>query len=384
MRKTESTTGFWKGRPSSLPLFLTLLAVVLACARPLASLGKGTHETVVSESGFIPPDDERVTITGAWFLRKSPERVVIDRFTEEVLRNDSTFINPVKARTQTGVCIYLATNSPRVTFLFEKRDSSAHRSCLYGVYRNGELYKEIPTSRENPVYSFTVVDPDSSGEHFTTWEVVLPHFFGVNFKGIRVAPGSRYRRVELPEKVYVAIGNSITHGAGQHASYQTYPFRLARAKGWVLYNLAVGGSKTSWPVATLLRGHRVDVVTVLWGHNDWTNGFTVDQERTYYRRLVEELLKAAPHAQIYCITPTFTYRKRPKKGNVTLDQIREVQTEVVRSFQARGFANLHLIQGVSISGPSLLRPRGSSRDGVHFTVEGAAKFAEQLARLVED
>jgi len=355
--------------------------VLFSCSRSLTTVSTSVPEKIC-HSGILTPDDAAITITGAFFLEKSPQRVVMNRFTEEVLNNDSTFMNPEKARTQAGVCIFLRTNSRKITFHFERRDSSLHRYSLLGVFRNGKLFKKVAVTADNAPDSVAVVNPDPGGE-LSEWEVVLPGFYGLNFTGITVDKGSRYEKTAPPRTVYVAIGNSITHGTGQAASYQSYPYILARKKKWTLYNLAVGGSRTSWPVATLLKGKKVDVITVLWGYNDWNAGFTKEQERTYYRRLVEELLKAQPEAKIYCITPTFTYRTKPKSGELSLDDLRAVQTEVVGAFRKKGFDNLRLIRGESITDSTYLKPKGS-RDVVHFTVEGAAKFAGQLERLVRE
>ena len=367
-------------------LIALAILTLTACSKSKTTLSVKQTVSImaVSPTGRILPNDSLITITGAFYLKKSPTRVVLNRFTEAVLKNDSTFIRPEKARTQSGVCIYLATNSSKITFNFEKRDSSWYRYSTYGIFRNGKLIHEVAISPEHPVYSVSAVKPDSLGaKAMVTWMVALPHFYGLNFTGITVDSGSTYAKVIPPAKVYVAIGNSITHGTGQKGSYQTYPFLLAQKKHWTLYNLAVGGSRTSWPVATLLRGKKADVITILWGYNDWNAGFTLDQERTYYRRLVEELLRAQPKAQIYCITPTFTYRTAPKRGDLSLDDLRNVQARVVQSFQNKGFDNLHLLHGEAITDSTYLSPKGS-KDIVHFTVEGAAKFADQLAGVIKD
>ena len=366
--------------------FVVAVFVWAACAglkTPLATQNVPSQPQVkISQNGLLPADDPDITITGAFFLKKSAQRVILNRFTETVLHNDSTFLLPEKARTQSGVCIFLATDSKTVTFKFEKRDSSWYRSSKFAVFADGRLLAEVPVRANTPVDSFTVTRPDSLKTDLTVWQVSLPHFYGLNFSGLRIEKGSRYCKVEPPQKVYVAIGNSITHGTGQQGTHQTYPFLLARIKNWSLYNLAVGGSRTSWPVATLLRGQKVEVITVLWGYNDWNAGFTLEQEKTYYRRLVQELLKAQPKARIYCITPTFTYRTQPKKGSLTLDQIREAQAEVVKSLQQNGFENLFLIRGEQITDGSFLKPQGE-KDVVHFTVQGAAKFAQELAQILQ-
>jgi lysophospholipase L1-like esterase len=180
----------------------------------------------------------------------------------------------------------------------------------------------------------------------------------------------------------VAIGNSITQGTGQQASYQTYPFILAQKKGWTLYNLAVGGSKISWPVARLLQGKKVDVITILWGYNDWNAGFLPDKQiKNNYTKLLKGLLKAQPQARIYCILPTYTNRTTAKKGTATIDGIRQAEAAVVKSFQKKGYHNLFVVDGSKISDSNFLKPKGS-KDVVHFTPEGAKKFATALYKMM--
>ncbi len=365
--------------------FLLVLPTLLtfSCRKAPISGGRDvTHQKeVVSSTGLISPDDKAVTVTGAFFAEKKGDKIVLNRFTDEILKNDSTFFRPANAATQTGVCISIATNSPEITFRFEKRDDAAHRHSSFGIMKNDLLFKEVKISPDDPFDGITITNPD--GRTFTDWAVILPPYYGVHFTGIETEPGSKYAKTATGHEktVYVAIGNSITHGTGQSAGYQTYPFILAEKKGWTLYNLAVGGSKTSWPVATLLNGKKVDVITILWGYNDWNAGFTVEQEQKYYGRLVEELLKAQPSAKIYCITPTFTNATHPKRGSLSLDDIRAAQARVAESFRARGHENLTIIHGEDITDRGNLKPTGS-KDKVHFTIEGAAKFAERLAEII--
>jgi len=175
--------------------------------------------------------------------------------------------------------------------------------------------------------------------------------------------------------VYVAIGNSITHGTGQKAGYETYPFIVSQKKGWDLYNVAVGGSKISWPVAKMLSDKHIDVITILWGYNDWNAGFTPKGEIIpRYSKLLKILAKDHPDAKIYCILPTATKATAPKRGNLTLDDIRNAEKQAAESLIKKGFSNIKIINGKEISDKSLLN------DKVHFTVEGAKQFAENLLK----
>lgn len=330
---------------------------------------------------FVYPDNSSIKITGAFFLKSSKDKVVINRIDPQILKNSHTFINPLKAHTQSGVIIYFKTNSPKVVFEFSKRTDAHIRACSFGIYKDGKFFKEIRLSKKNPLQPVILNNPD--GKHWSLWEVVMPPFYGMDFRGIKITKGSSYEKIPAQQKkVYVAIGNSITHGTGQRGSFQSYPFLLARKKDWILYNLAVGGSKISWPLAQTLEGKKVDVITILWGYNDWNAGFTPDgQIKPNYSRLLEGLLKVQPNAKIYCILPTYTNRKTPKKGNVSIEDIRRTEASAVKNLQSKGHNNLFLIQGGQITDSTFLKPKGS-RDVVHFTPKGAAKFALELDKII--
>ena len=179
---------------------------------------------------------------------------------------------------------------------FEEREDAQHRQKVFGIFKNGEFFKEV----KGTTFSFTNVEDNK----YNQWEIVLPTFCGVDFTGIEIDGNSDLNKIKQEQKpVYVAIGNSITHGVGQNgAGFLTYPFLLAQNKNWVLYNLAVGGSKISWPVARLIENKKVDVITILWGYNDWNSTFTIENEiKPYYKKLITKLRKIQPDAKIYCI-----------------------------------------------------------------------------------
>jgi lysophospholipase L1-like esterase len=153
---------------------------------------------------------------------------------------------------------------------------------------------------------------------------------------------------------------------------------LTQSKGWQLYNLATGGSKISWPVANMIKDKKIDVITVLWGYNDWNAGFMDDGRlQANYKKLLELLVKHHPDTKIYCILPTATKREKPRKGNSTIGQVRQAEKAVVEDLQKNGNKNLYLIKGYEISGVNDLK------DLVHFSTEGAAGFADRLEKMIE-
>ncbi len=328
-------------------------------------------ETKATEKKIILPNDHRIYFNGALFIEKSNQRVILSRHTATFLNHPETFANAEKANTQSGVSISFSTNSPKIIVHFEEREDAQHRQKVFGIFKNGEFYKQAKG------LTFTI---SITGEKkFTEWEIVLPSFCGVNFTGLEINDNSKLVAIKTKSKpVYVAIGNSITHGVGQDgASYLTYPFLLARKKGWELYNLAVGGSKISWPVADLIKNIKVDFITVLWGYNDWNSVFTIENEiKPYYQKLLYELRKVQPHAKIYCILPTTSKRIKPKLETNSLEDIRSAEKEVVVAQQSKGDSKLFIINGKEITKIEDLH------DDVHLSVDGANYFANELSKII--
>ncbi len=333
--------------------------------------------------GFIQPDAKCITVDGALFVKKSGDKLVINRHKPEIIDMKETEAHPRNAFAQSGVSVSFATNSKNIKVMMEPRKETSLRFGIFGIYKNGKLVDSIKVLPKD-ADTFTGISFSNPDGGMAEWKVLFPTYFGVHLKGLELDKGSTCKAVKKQDKpVYVAIGNSITQGTGQAASYQTYAYRLAEKKGWQLYNLAVGGSKISWPFALELKDKNVDVITILWGFNDWNKGYTPKGEITpRYMKLVKMLADDHPDAKIYCITPTYTNATAPKNGSVTIDEIREAEVKAVKKLQKKGYKNLHIINGPDISGPENLKPKGS-KDVVHFTVKGAKLFAEELSKVIK-
>ncbi|NQU55160.1 MAG: hypothetical protein HQ522_21795 [Bacteroidetes bacterium] len=334
-------------------------------------LGGFIFNLKAEEKKFIAPNNNQITYKGALFVEKSEKKVILNRHTKSFLEHPQTFLNAEKANTQSGVSICFSSNSSEIKVFFEERDDSQTRQKVFGIFKNGKFYQHANG------FDFSFPNPD--GDKLTEWEIVLPAFTGINFTGLEIDKSADLKSVKCEKKpIYAAIGNSITHGVGQNgAAYLTYPFLLARQKNWKLYNLAVGGSKISWPVANLLKNIEVDVITILWGFNDWNSTFTIENEiRPYYKRLLVELRKVQPNAKIYCILPTTSKNTVPKNGTDTLDDIRNAERNIISNLQSGGDKNLFIINGEELTTINDLN------DVVHLSVDGAANFAKQLTKLI--
>jgi lysophospholipase L1-like esterase len=178
--------------------------------------------------------------------------------------------------------------------------------------------------------------------------------------------------------VYAAIGNSITHGAYVVSPRNTYPTHLARDKGWEVVNLAVGGSRITDAAALPFEGRKIDVVTILWGYNDYAAGQDTSVSARAYHRLIGRIRRSHPSVPIYAITQTYTSNigPHPSSGRTAEDYRRMVRT-VVDSLKRNGDGNLYLLEGLSFSDAS------DMADYVHFNDAGAVRFADSLAKYME-
>lgn len=328
----------------------------------------------------IAPDDERIVVEGALHLACADGRMTIDRFSSGLWeRPDLNNFSRPKALTQTGVRICLRTDSRTVRPLFREREGADHRkqTNFYGVYRNGEFLGAVAGDQ---------LVLESSAEGATDWEIVLPIYYGVDFEGVLLDDGARLFDVKRRKRpVYVAIGDSITHGAGQSrcGSEGSYPFVLAATNGYCLYNLAVGGSQISPAVAEELTDLRADIITVLWGFNDWNGGTRGDisEIARRYERLLSALRRVQPRARIYCILPTTAADESGMRGKRApgkpLEEVRKAQRRIVETAVAQGDKWLFLIEGDKLTAV------GDLKGNVHFDNEGAQRFGKALARLVK-
>jgi len=197
---------------------------------------------------IITPDHQSIVYEGAPFSLVSSERAILNRHTAAVYTHaesgygDSWTNSTGLARTQTGVRIRFRTASSTIKLNFEKRsdgfvlDGFVNPSNGFTVFCNNTQIGKFSTLQ------FTINRP--SGLTEGEYEVTLPNLWAVNFLGLELADGTTLEQVTTTDRPrYAAIGNSITHGTGQYcATSDTYPYLLAKEKGWDLHNCAVAGA----------------------------------------------------------------------------------------------------------------------------------------------
>jgi lysophospholipase L1-like esterase len=323
----------------------------------------------------IAPNDSRIRIEGAMFVRYEDGKAIINRHSDGLWSKENVLISPKNANTQSGVRIVFRTDSKSVKLLFSDREDATRRqpNNFYGIFENGKFIGDMPGA------DLTLT---ASAKGATKWEIALPIMYGVDFNGIVIDDGAKlYMEKSVKRPVYVAIGNSITHGAGQMqaGSQISYPYVLAAQKGWYLYNLAVGGSQITPVIAEELKGIEADIITVMWGFNDWNATGDIALLTSRYEQLLAKLRAVQPEAKIYCILPSTAKSEEDgrSKAGVPLSAARDAERRVAESMQQAGDKNIFIICGNEISAVEDLN------GNVHFHNEGAQKFGRALASLIE-
>jgi len=316
----------------------------------------------------IGPDQPGTRYNGVIEKHVTDTAAYLYRFTGPYMDAAVKF-DPMKARTQSGISITFRSSSPAIRMHFDTLANSSHRTRNFGVFMDGELYKDGISELD-----FTI---ENSDEEMHNWEVWLPVFSGVVFKGLDLVDGYEPEVLPVEDKpVYVAIGNSITHGVGQsHGSHLTYPYHLADTLGYRLYNLGIGGSRINSGITANL--NRLPsppaLITVLWGYNDAVYSATgLSQVMDDYRNLVRTLAENHPGATICGILQTYTPTNETNNPENSIQLLRAGQSSVLKELNLE-YGNIRIIDGWEITTAEDLA------DAVHLNDDGAQRFAYRLA-----
>ena len=139
--------------------------------------------------------------------------------------------------------------------------------------------------------------------------------------------------------------------------------------------MAVARARSSWVIPSMLRGRKVDIITVSTGFNDWMwSDNSLNEASVRYAAMLDTLLIVQPEAEIWVITPLATTVEEPAMGApFTLEAWRNEIERLVNIRQESANERLHLIHGPDFSEPGYLM------DGVHLSRDGAQSFARRLS-----
>ncbi len=349
----------------------------------------------------VKPNDENIHIHGAKYVKMVNGELVMHRHSDKLYKGSTKDLrfNPEKALSSTGISIKFKTSSPSVKVNMKisnvkfKKDPSGgfigvfqHINSIPKPIHSSPVVSITPNQKQDISYTRgapVVVNINSNNVgNIVEYKITLPIWIDLNLVNLELENGFglvSYNKEVKP--IYIAYGNSITHGRGQRGTNETYAFLLSEWNNWELYNLAVGGGKTSPKMAKMISDEfkHIDYMTILIGFNDYAGGGESPETYTKnYNEFLNIIRDKHPETKIYCITLTATTMSKSKKSIHVPEEFREVVRNIVKERKARGDKNIYLIEGEDISEIEWLK------DKVHFTVPGILNVADKLYYEIEE
>lgn len=331
----------------------------------------------------IPPSDANIEVRGTRYFQRLETGQRFQRHREDVLQlpRKELGINPDKARNNSGIVLAFRTNSKKITARFTIL-SANYMGSAFGVFENGEQINEF---KFNPKAKEVILEFASSKTGSTFFEIALPSFASVEFQGLDIDDGASMEHLpDCKKPVYVALGDSISHGTGQNgATHKTWPFLLSRKLDAELFNLAVGGGKVSVPIGQMLGDWKhIDLITILVGYNDLH--FDAKTPKSYavkYSELLDAIRENHPDTPIYCISLLYTKKPVNEKTGHTANEFRAALSKLVKGREATD-NNLYFIAGEEITSTGNLQAE-NPKDPVHLSEEGAILLANDLYPILK-
>jgi len=290
---------------------------------------------------------------------------------------------PVKALTTPCMKMFFKTDANKVTAHFKILKTATDRGSNFGIYRNGKFWKDA-NFRKSKTYPNNLeieLTPEKKRET-TLYQISFPSWANPTFYGLTLEKADKLIPLELPKKkIYVAYGDSVSHGTGQKsAAFLTWPYKLADKINYEVYSLAIGGAKINRNLFPMFKQFKkIDLMTIYIGIND-AGGKTLKEYSDDYKALLDTVRADHPETKIVCISMhTLPENKVGKKDATPLRKYGEIVKKIVLQKQADGDKKLILVDGTELVGLEDAMNPGN----VHLSIEGADKWAKNLYKKIK-
>ncbi len=344
----------------------------------ISGTNSATLKIVVTDSEFhsVPLTSSNLYVQGAKFENIDGVGLNFHRLD---FGNSYVNVNPVRAKTTTGAKLSFYTRSDTVNLYFDYIPGDENRNSRFGLYQDGAQVDTPYFASVESNIVITLTSQSAPGE-LVRHDVVLPNWSNPILTRMELKNGEVLETGNpYPSKQMVVLGDSISHGTGQGASYQTYPHIAADIMDLELFNMAVGGGKIAPEVADLLQHFDpVEAIWVLAGYNNWQGGSqSIETIANSYESMLANIRGHQPNAEVFCSTLTATTNIDDLESGVTAVEVRQGVSDVVNARIAAGDTRLHLVDGLSISTTNDLN------GAVHFTEDGASNVAINVVAVMD-
>ena len=295
----------------------------------------------------ITPDDSNFYYGGVVESEISNSRASFYRFNKDYATITAAgFYSNKRATGSAGITINFRTNSPSIKVLLEENITYADDLFNHDVaVFKGGIFQFVTNEFE--------IEIDNSNEDLADWQLTMPIYTHMEFIKLELTNGysiSPLTSVNKPK--YIAIGNSITNGAGAtgNSTHLTYPYLVAENQGYELVNWAIGGSKIYDGVLDNLdSGIEPELVSILWGYNDvhtvGGDDYFATTSFPYYKAILDTLCRKFPNAKIMAILPTYT-KKPYNTAARNIDSLTSGELSIITNLQ-NTYSNLCFMYGTN-------------------------------------
>lgn len=344
--------------------FMLWVAITVLIACSYAEDSKPRRKTMIT------PDNKHLFYSGYAHLNTTPSRASCDRLILDSPFHVDSPSTSIKFHTNAKSAAVVVEYAAKTELSPGHHAYNSKGLCLVDGQKRA-TYTRLGDAGGRQTIDLSTSIP---GRH--TYEILLPVADKVTFCGVELSEGERLTPIkEKPRPRYVPYGDSITQGFWASDPSKTYPYLVARGRGWQLVNMGFGGRTATPSDGEAVAELHPDLVTILIGVNDCLGNTPLSAYRENVRGLIANLRKAKASLPIYVITPLNVPGQW--KGTEKIDQYREVLRGVV---EESGDANLRLIEG-----PDLI-PNESRyfQDGLHPNNAGFALMAERLKQKLKE
>lgn len=181
--------------------------------------------------------------------------------------------------------------------------------------------------------------------------------------------------------LWVAYGDSITHGWSVTSPHLSWPARVAERLGLHLVNLGLaGGARGELPAATTVAESGADLVTIAWGTNAWSK---VPTDRRHIAETMRLFLTAVrqglSNVPIVVISPIVRLgaESAPNRFGDTLADLRAAIESAASDFiRAHGDSRMTVVPGLELLDADAIV------DGVHPGDLGHGLMADALVPIL--
>jgi lysophospholipase L1-like esterase len=203
------------------------------------------------------------------------------------------------------------------------------------------------------------------------YEIVLPYADALDFGGVEVDnPYVVTAAAAKTGRLMVCYGDSITQGFWASEVRNSWPFKLAAAKGFRCINMGYGGRATTAADGTAIANLAPDLITVLMGTNDYLNQVPVATYKTALKSLLTNIHAVNPTVPVYVSAPIPT--------TVSLAIPFSSYTPVA----GQCISELGYSQLIGVSNSSLITTAQLAPDGIHPTDAGSSSMASGWGAVI--